>query len=92
MAPGQAKSADLKPAAGKCRVWTASYGGSKAIIIKAEGDGLTNYTVLDVHAGKEQREAQAYINAYAKGGQTIGEFSSPTAALDKAFELCPEKS
>lgn len=91
MAAGQAKSTDLKPPEGKCRVWTASYGGAKAIIIKAPGDGMTNFTVLDVHAGKEKREADAYIAAYAKGGETIGEFSSPTAALDKAFELCPEK-
>lgn len=81
----------LKPATGKCRVWTASYGGAKAIIIKAPGNGMTNFTVLDVHAGKEKREADAYIAAYAKGGETIAEFPSPTAALDKAFELCPEK-
>ncbi len=89
MAGNQAKQ--LKPVEGKCRVWTASYGGSKAIIIKAPGNGMTNFTVLDVHAGKEKREADAYIAAYAKGGKTIGEFPSPTAALDKAFELCPEK-
>ncbi len=91
MAGGAANAAELKPAQGKCRVWTASYGGAKAIIIKAPGDGMTNFTVLDVHAGKEKREADAYIAAYAKGGSTIGEFDSPTAALDKAFELCPEK-
>ncbi len=82
---------ELKPVTGKCRVWTASYGGAKAIIIKAPGNGMTNFTVLDVHAGKEKREADAYIAAYAKGGKTIGEFPSPAAALDKAFELCPEK-
>lgn len=93
MAAGQAKAAvaELKPETGKCRVWTASYGGAKAIIIKAKTESSTNYTVLDVHAGKEKREAAAYIAAYAKGGETIGEFSSPTEALDKAFELCPDK-
>lgn len=91
LATGAAKSAELKPVEGKCRVWTASYGGAKAIIIKAPGNGMTNFTVLDVHAGKEKREADAYIAAYAKGGTTIGEFDSPSAALDKAFQLCPEK-
>lgn len=91
MAGGAADAAKLKPAKGKCRVWTASYGGARAIIIKAPGNGITNFTVLDVHSGKEKREADAYIAAYAKGGSTIGEFDSPTAALDKAFELCPEK-
>lgn len=74
----------------KCRVWTASYGGQKAIIIKAENDGLTNYTVLDVNDGSEKRETEAYIAAYAKGGATIGEFSNQLSALDRAFELCPE--
>lgn len=74
----------------ECRVWTASYGGSKAIIIKAVTNDVVNYTVLDVNAGKEKREAEAYIAAYAKGGQTLEEFSSASAALDKAFKLCPE--
>ena len=77
-------------AKGSCRVWTASYGGSKAIIIKAVQDTTTNYTVLDVNEGAEKREADAYINAYAKGGASVGEFSSQSQALEKAFELCPE--
>ena len=77
-------------AKGDCRVWTASYGGSKAIIIKAVKDKTTNYTVLDVNEGAEKREADAYINAYAKGGQQVAEFSSQSQALEKAFQLCPE--
>jgi hypothetical protein len=93
--PGDIKSAGKieKPAAaasGKCRVWTASYGGAKAIIIKAVVDATVNYTVLDVNDGAEKREADAYISAYAKGGQSIGEFTTQSQALEKAFELCPE--
>lgn len=77
---------------GKCKVWTASYGGSKAVIIKALGDnGTTNFTVLDVNKGREKREADAYISAYAKGGASVGEFGSQNLALNKAFELCPEE-
>lgn len=75
---------------GNCNVWTASYGGNKAMIIKASADGSTNYTVLDVNEGSERKEAEAYITAYAKGGQMIGEYPSSSQALDKAFELCPE--
>jgi len=78
------------PDRSNCRVWTASYGGSRAIIIKAVNDGRTNYTVLDVNKGREKREVSAYIAAYAKGGKQIAEFDSPQAALDKAFSLCPE--
>ena len=77
-------------AAGKCRVYTASYGGQKAVIIRASGDQFTNFTVLDVNEGQESREIEAYISAYAKGGQKVGDFSSSNAALDKAFQLCPE--
>lgn len=74
----------------KCRVWTASYGGQKAVIIRSHGDGATNYTVLDVNEGAEKREAEAYIAAYAKGGVIAAEFPSQTQAIDKAFEICPE--
>ena len=73
-----------------CKVWTASYGGAHSVIIRARGEQQDNFTVLDVNEGSEQREADAYIAAYARGGQTVGTFTNPTQALDKAFELCPE--
>ncbi len=93
-----ALGAAIKPAVGatpaksvsKCKVWTASYGGSRAVIIKAAADDQDNFTVLDVNEGTEQREADAYIQAYAKGGKKVGDYQSTTQALDKAFELCPE--
>lgn len=76
--------------AGKCKVWTASYGGQRAVIIKASTSGSVNYTVLDVTEANEKREIDAYIAAYAKGGEKLGSFASQTKALNKAFELCPE--
>ena len=88
---GAATTAASKPKkTSKCKVWTASYGGPKALIIKAVKKGITNYTVLDVNVGREKREASAYIKAYAKGGATVGEFASPEKALKHAFQLCPE--
>jgi hypothetical protein len=79
------------PAVGlKCRVWTASYGGQKAIIIRSVVDQVVNFTVLDVNEGSEAREAEAFISAYAKNGQIAGEYPSQAQALDRAFELCPE--
>ena len=87
-AGGLAKPA--MPVVTKCRVWQASYGGQKAIIIRSKSDGFVNYTVLDVNDGAEKREAEAYIEAYAKGGESLAEFNSQTQALDKAFDLCPE--
>jgi hypothetical protein len=88
--PAAAPPPAAEPAVAKCRVWTASYGGAHAIIIKASADQTTNFTVLDVNEGAEKREAEAYISAYAKGGQLVGEFQSSNQALEKAFELCPE--
>jgi hypothetical protein len=72
------------------RVWTASYGGQKALIIRVNSDKGTDFTVLDVNEGAEKREADAYIAAYAKGGAVQAEFASQSQALEKAFELCPE--
>jgi hypothetical protein len=81
----------LPPAANqKCRVWTASYGGQKSIIIRSIVDQVVNFTVLDVNAGQETREAEAFIAAYAKNGKVAGEYANQSQALDKAFELCPE--
>ncbi len=37
-----------------------------------------------------RREADAFIAAYAKNGAITGEYTNQNAALDKAFELCPE--
>jgi hypothetical protein len=74
-----------------CRVWTASYGGQKAMIIRSIGGGHVNYTVLDVNAGREKAEADAYIAAYAKGGEPVERFEDPQKALKQAFQLCPNK-
>ena len=89
MAPAVTKGAAASKA-GACKVFTASYGGTKAVIIKATAGDGDRYTVLDVNEGSEAREADAYIAAYAPGGKQVGEFASEAKALDKAFDLCPE--
>jgi hypothetical protein len=83
-------AAPKAPPAPKCRVWTASYGGLRSVIIRSVLDQQTNYTVLDVNEGSESREVDAYVAAYAKGGHKVGEFANQSQALEKAFELCPE--
>ncbi|MEM8975907.1 MAG: glucosaminidase domain-containing protein [Pseudomonadota bacterium] len=89
-AQDQQRAAQAPAASKKCRVWTASYGGQKAIIIKSSDKAHVNYTVLDVNQGREKQETAAYISAYAKGGSKIAEYDSPTMALDQAFKLCPD--
>jgi len=75
----------------KCRVWTASYGGEKAILIKSTRDDEVHYTALQVLDGFEQTMADTYIDVHAKGGAPIGRYPSKRDALIKAFELCPVK-
>ena len=85
-----APPASVATTAQKCRVFTASYGGQRAVIVRAVVDQVANFTVLDVNDGQEAREAEAFISAYAKGGSVAGQFPSQDKALEKAFELCPE--
>jgi hypothetical protein len=72
-----------------CRVWTASYGGSKNILIRAAVGNDTHYTALQVLDGFEKGQADAFIRTHAQGGEPIEEFASRDAALARAFELCP---
>jgi len=89
-AKGLAEAVAPPAASQKCRVWTASYGGQKSVIIRSMDGQVVNITVLDVNAGSETREAEAFIAAYAKNGTIAGEYASQAQALDRAFELCPE--
>ncbi len=80
----------LPPAANqKCRVWTASYGGQKALIIRSVVDQVVNYTVLDVNEGSETREAEAFIAAYAKDGKIAGEYNSQAHGARQGLRALP---
>ena len=72
-----------------CKIFRASYGGPKTVLIEAQKDQTTHLTVLGVTAGKEKEQAKAFIDAHARGGRVIGEFPLETEALKKSFELCP---
>ena len=74
-----------------CKVFTASFGGAKAVLIQAQKDQITNYTVLGVEPGREQEQLRAFMNTHAKDGKTLGQFDSSQLALNKAFELCPKE-
>ena len=96
-----ARGAGLNPAAParpvqtagmRCDVWAASYGGPVSLHHPRANNGTINYTVLQVEAGKEQLQADAYISAHAPNGQMIERHDSRDAAFARAFELCPEPS
>jgi hypothetical protein len=73
-----------------CRVWTASFGGDRAILLKVVENGLASYTALEVSSKDAEAQTLAFISAYAKGGIKIGEYTSREDALARAFELCPQ--
>jgi hypothetical protein len=73
-----------------CKVWSASFGGDKSVLIRMSDGQVTHFTALQVHAGREKEETNAYIAAYARGGKAVGEFASAEQAINKAFELCPK--
>ena len=70
-------------------MWTASYGGQRAVIIKAKGTGTVNYTVLDVTEANEKREVDAYIAAYAKGGEKVGSVPDPDEGAQQSLRALP---
>ncbi len=74
--------------AGTCRVLSASYGGSKTMLIRAEAGGETHFTALTVVDGFERSMVDSYLQTRAPGGQTIGAFETPDAALKYARTLC----
>ena len=72
-----------------CRVYTASYGGERNVLIRAIVGSELQYTALQVLDGQEARLAAYFIQSHARGGDSIGDFPSREAALSKAFDLCP---
>ena len=75
-----------------CDVYSASYGGEVALLIRSVSGALVNYTVLQVNADLEQPQADAFIATHAPNGRTIGRFPSAEPAFVRAFELCPRRS
>jgi hypothetical protein len=89
-APRNEAAAALRPPS--CDVYSASYGGRVALLIRSEAGASVNYTVLQVEEALEEPQADAFIKAHAPNGQTIARFPSPAPAFVRAFELCPGPS
>lgn len=73
-----------------CKVFTASYGGTKNVLIRRRVGDEIHYTALQVLDGRESGLAEAFIRTHAQGGELIGEFANRDAALASAFHQCPE--
>jgi hypothetical protein len=80
------------PSASSCDVYSASYGGHIALLIRSEGASSVSYTVLQVDEEQEQPQADAFMKVHAPNGRTIARFPSPEPAFVRAFELCPGRT
>jgi hypothetical protein len=89
---GPAKKGAQTTGGPTCDIWSASYGGTEALLIRSVAGAKINYTVLQVVTGQEQPQADAYIKQHAHNGETIGRFGSRDEAMTRAFELCPRPS
>lgn len=75
-----------------CRVFAASYGGDKAILVRAVAGDEWHYTAVQVLDGQQTMLARNFIASHAQGGELVGEFNTRDAALNRAFALCPQKN
>jgi hypothetical protein len=74
-----------------CKVWTASYGGSRNILIQTIVGEELHLTALQVLDGQEEELAASFIETHAVGGARIGDaFPNRESALVRAFDLCPQ--
>jgi hypothetical protein len=81
-------SAAPRPAV-PCKVFTASYGGTRNVLIRRRVGDEVHFTALQVLDGRESGLAEAFIRSHAQGGESIGAFDTRDAALASAFHRCP---
>jgi hypothetical protein len=72
-----------------CRIFTASYGGTRNVLVSARIGPELHLTALQVLDGQERSLAMAFIADHAPGGELVGLFASRSEALTRARELCP---
>jgi hypothetical protein len=72
-----------------CKVFTASYGGRKNVLIRHRAGNELHYTALQVLDGREAGLTEAFIRTHAQGGEALGEYPSRDDALTSAFNRCP---
>lgn len=71
-----------------CHVTMVSYGGKKTVLMRETRNDGERYTALTVLDGFETSMTKGYIKSHAPEATVIGEFTSVTAAVDKARHLC----
>jgi hypothetical protein len=70
-------------------VLSASYGGSKTLLVRSTSNGETRYTALTVLDGFEKSMFENYTKQQGPGAEIVGEYQSRDAALADARVNCP---
>jgi hypothetical protein len=88
--PAPSTEAAIRSAAGSpCRVLSASYGGTKTLLVRSQAGAETRFTALTVLEGFESSMFDTYAKAEAPGAKVIGEYPSDDQALAEARQRCP---
>jgi hypothetical protein len=87
---GAAANAAEDATAPHCKVLTASYGGTKTLLIRLRTGDEMQYTALTIMDGFEKPMFEAYARTEAQGAEVVGEYSSPDSALIDAKVNCPD--
>jgi hypothetical protein len=77
------------PAATRCHIVSASYGGTKTLLLRSTNGGETQMTLLTVLDGFEKSMFENYAKADDAAAQIVGEYPSRKAALVDARANCP---
>ena len=78
----------VPPASRECRIATASYGGTKTLLLKSASADATTYTLLQVVDGFETTMRDKFTASRAPGAEMLGEFTSQDVAMVTAKALC----
>ena len=81
---------------GRCAISTASFGGTRARLVRGERDGTIVFAVIEAPARADPLEVLRQGDwLRSKFGAapttTLGSFSSKAAALSRAGQLCPPR-
>jgi Mannosyl-glycoprotein endo-beta-N-acetylglucosaminidase len=78
----------VPPAPRDCKIATASFGGTKTLLLKSASADATTYTLLQVVDGFEATMRDKFTATRAPGAEMLGEFASQDVAMVTAKALC----
>ncbi|MEQ1697809.1 MAG: glucosaminidase domain-containing protein [Hyphomicrobiaceae bacterium] len=76
------------PAPVNCRIYSASYGGTESVLIRARSGSEVRLTAVTVVADERRSMAENFIATHAPGGEVVGHYDSKAAAVSAAKGMC----